>query len=907
MVSSADDGYIQISNEKILTLYSETMKGNEIRSRFLNYFKENGHTIVDSSSLVPKDDPTLLFTNAGMVQFKMVFMGDDKRDYVKAVTSQRCVRAGGKHNDLENVGYTARHHTFFEMLGNFSFGDYFKEDAIRFAWNFLTLELGIPPEKLWVSIFEDDDEAYALWDKVESLPQGRIVRMGEKDNFWAMGDTGPCGPCSEIHIDQGAAAGCGRPDCALGCDCDRFLELWNLVFMQFNRSADGTMARLPKPSIDTGMGLERVAAVLQGKFNNYDSDLFTPIISRLASLSHKEYGQNSQDDTAMRVIADHARATTFLVADGVLPGNEGRGYVLRRIMRRAVRYGKHLGLDKPFMEEVCNAVVGEMIDAYPHLNGGLSLLAKVVVKEEERFRETLENGLALLDEEIARMARDNTSTLQGNFIFKLYDTFGFPFDIVRDIALERGLGFDEAGYLKEMERQREKSRSSRRDEGVKLLDEGVKNLAAAGKHTEFTGYNQLTAITKVAGLLDEEGRTVTTIAAGKRGRLYVEQTPFYAESGGQVGDSGQVVWPGGGAKITGTSTAGGKIVLHEIEVTEGVLNEEKEVCLAVDQFRRRAIAAHHTATHMLHAALRKLLGDHVKQAGSHVGPDRLRFDFTHFSPLTPGQIEEIELMVNEQIWLNAPVVTRILQRDEALQEGAMALFGEKYEESVRVVSMADFSKELCGGTHVGASGEIGLCKILSESGIASGVRRMEALAGPAAFAFIQAQGRRERQVAGLLNAGNTGEVVAKVETLLTQLKLMEKQVADLSRQLVSSDLEAILQNAVTIAGIKVIASEIQLDSQKTLREMGDRVRDNLKSGVAVLGGSINGKAALLAVVTADLTLRIKAGDIINKVAATVGGKGGGRADMAQAGGPMVDKLGDAIKSVPDVIRRLMPH
>jgi alanyl-tRNA synthetase len=886
-------------------MYSEIMKGNEIRSRFLSYFKENGHTIVDSSSLVPKDDPTLLFTNAGMVQFKTVFMGDDQRDYVKAVTSQRCVRAGGKHNDLENVGYTARHHTFFEMLGNFSFGDYFKEDAIRFAWNFLTVQLGIPPEKLWVSIFEDDDEAYSLWDKVESLPKGRIVRMGEKDNFWAMGDTGPCGPCSEIHIDQGTTAGCGRPDCALGCDCDRFLELWNLVFMQFNRSADGTMTRLPKPSIDTGMGLERVAAVLQGKFNNYESDLFTPIISKLAALSHKDYGQNTQDDTAMRVIADHARATTFLVADGVLPGNEGRGYVLRRIMRRAVRYGKHLGLDKPFMEAVCNAVVGEMSEAYPHLKGGLSLLAKVVVKEEERFRETLENGLALLDEEITRMARDNTSTLHGSFIFKLYDTFGFPFDIVRDIALERGLGFDEAGYLREMERQRDKSRSSRRDEGVKLLEEGVKNLAAAGKPTEFTGYHDLVTTTDVAGLLDEEGKIVTTLAAGKRGRLYVKLTPFYAESGGQVGDSGQVSWSGGEAKVIATSAVGGKIVLHEIEVTKGVIVKEEEVALAVDQSRRRAIAAHHTATHMLHAALRKLLGDHVKQAGSHVGPDRLRFDFTHFSPLTPGQIEQIELLVNEQIWLNAPVLTRILQRDEALQEGAMALFGEKYEENVRVVSIADFSKELCGGTHVGASGEIGLCKILSESGIASGVRRIEALAGPAAFTFVQAQGRRERQVVGLLNAGNAGEVVAKVETLLSHLKSMEKQVADLSRQLVSSDLEAMTQSAMTIDGMKVIASEIQLDSQKTLRDVGDRVRDNLGSGIAVLGGSINGKVALLAVVTTDLTARIKAGDIINKVATLVGGKGGGRADMAQAGGPMVDKLKEAIKSVPDVVRALL--
>ncbi len=881
------------------------MKGNEIRSRFLNYFKESGHTIVESSSLVPKDDPTLLFTNAGMVQFKMVFMGEDKRDYVKAVTSQRCVRAGGKHNDLENVGYTARHHTFFEMLGNFSFGDYFKEDAIRLAWNFLTAELGIPSEKLWVSIFEDDDEAYVLWDNVEGLPKGRIVRMGEKDNFWAMGDTGPCGPCSEIHIDQGAAAGCGRPDCALGCDCDRFLELWNLVFMQFNRSADGIMTSLPKPSIDTGMGLERVAAVLQGKFNNYDSDLFTPIINKLESQSKKNYGENSQDDTAMRVIADHARATTFLVADGVLPSNEGAGYVLRRIMRRAVRYGKHLGLEKPFMNGVCTVVVGEMASAYPHLNGNLSLLAKVVAKEEERFRETLENGLALLDEEILRMTADNVQCIPGSFIFKLYDTFGFPFDIVRDIALEKGFGFDEPGFLFEMENQRRKSRSSRKDDGVKLLAEGVKDLTATGKKTQFVGYQELFLATKVVALLDDEGRKVNSLAAGDKGQLFVDLTPFYAEAGGQAGDCGEVFWQGGHAQVSATSVAGAKIILHEIEVTEGLLQEGVEVSLGVDKARRRAIAAHHSATHMIHAALRSLLGDHVKQAGSMVGSDRLRFDFTHFSPLTEDQIERIELLVNEQIWLNTPVITQILKREDALKEGAMALFGEKYEESVRVVSMADFSKELCGGTHVMASGEIGVCKILSESGIASGVRRIEALAGQAAFAFIQAQGRRDRQIGRLLNTGSSAEIVAKIEGLLIHIRTTDKQIADLSRQLASIDLEGMLQHFVSIDGVKVIASEIPLDSQKTLREVGDRVRDNLVSGVAVLGGSINGKAALLAVVTADLTLRIKAGDIISKVATLVGGKGGGRADMAQAGGPMVDKLSEAIKSVPDVVRKLL--
>ncbi len=881
------------------------MKGNEIRSRFLKYFKDHDHTVVDSSSLVPKDDPTLLFVNAGMVQFKTVFMGEEKKEYIRAVTSQRCVRAGGKHNDLENVGYTARHHTFFEMLGNFSFGDYFKEDAIRFAWDFLTVELGLNPQELWVSIFEDDDEAQRLWEKIEDLPKGRIVRMGEKDNFWAMGDTGPCGPCSEIHIDQGPAAGCGRSDCALGCDCDRFLELWNLVFMQFNRSEDGKLTPLPKPSIDTGMGLERVAAVLQGKFNNYDSDLFYPIIATLEQLSGKKYSDNHQDDTAMRVIADHARATTFLVADGVLPSNEGRGYVLRRIMRRAIRYGKYLGLEKSFMEKVTTAVVGEMLDAYPHLGGAISLLAKVVNNEEDRFRETLENGLALLDEEVNRLAGEKSPVIPGGFIFKLYDTFGFPFDIVRDVALERGLGFDEAGFVSEMENQRQKSRHSRKGEGVRLLGEGVKSLAKDGKKTEFVGYSESSVRTKVEGLLNMAGERVGVLTSGQRGRLCVGRTPFYAESGGQIGDCGEVVWAGGRAIVTATSVEGEKILLHAIEITEGELADSTEVTLVVEGERRRAIEAHHSATHLLQAALRKVLGDHVKQAGSLVGPDRLRFDFTHFSPLSPDEIEAIEHSINQKIMENTPVTTQILTKEEAIKGGATALFGEKYEENVRVVSMADFSKELCGGTHVRATGEIGIFKIQSESGIASGVRRIEALAGRAAFDEVQAMRRRELQLGAMLNAGSSEEIVWKVDTLIKNLKSLEKHVAELSQQLASSDLNTVFDNAVIIDGIKVIGAEIPLDSPKTLREVGDKVRDLLGTGIAVLGGTINGKAALLAIVSSDLISRIKAGELVSSIAKIVGGKGGGRPDMAQAGGPMADKIGEAIRSVPNVVKKLL--
>ncbi len=893
------------SKNQFNRFYQNVMKGNEIRSKFLNYFKDRGHTVVDSSSLVPKDDPTLLFVNAGMVQFKTVFMGEEKKEYLRAVSSQRCVRAGGKHNDLENVGYTARHHTFFEMLGNFSFGDYFKEDAIRFAWDFLTVELGLNPQDLWVSIYEDDDEAQALWEKVEALPKGRIVRMGEKDNFWAMGDTGPCGPCSEIHIDQGAEAGCGRPDCALGCDCDRFLELWNLVFMQFNRSEDGTLTPLPKPSIDTGMGLERVAAVLQGKYNNYDSDLFAPIIAKLEQLSGKSYLVNSQDDTAMRVIADHARATTFLVADGVLPSNEGRGYVLRRIMRRAVRYGKYLGLEKSFMGQVTKAVVAEMVAAYPHLADATALLTKVVDNEEERFRETLEHGLVLLDEEIARHAGEKSPVIPGNFIFKLYDTFGFPFDIVRDIALERGLGFDEAGFVVEMEKQRRKSRHSRKDEGVRLLGEGVKSLAAEGKKTEFIGYNESSARTTVEALLNATGERVGRLGVGEIGRLFVDRTPFYAESGGQIGDCGELLWEGGRAKVTGTSIEGENIILHTIEIEQGELAVDTGVVLSVAEDRRRDVAAHHSATHLLQAALRRVLGDHVKQAGSLVGPNRLRFDFTHFSPLSVEETEAIEYLVNQKIRENTPVTTELLAKEDAIKGGATALFGEKYTDNVRVVSMADFSKELCGGTHVRATGDIGVFKIQSEGGIASGVRRIEALVGRAAFAEIQALSRRERLTATLLNAGSAEDINGKVETLIKNLKSLEKQVADLSRELASSDLDAVFDNAVVIEGVKVIGAEIPLDSPKTLRDVGDKVREGLGSGVAVLGGSINGKAAFLAIVSSDLTARIKAGDLVNSIAKIVGGKGGGRPDMAQAGGPMVDKISEAIQSVPRAVQKLL--
>jgi len=880
------------------------MKGKEIRRRFIEYFEKHHHTPVESSSLVPQDDPTLLFANAGMVQFKTVFMGEEKRDYNRAVTSQRCVRAGGKHNDLENVGYTARHHTFFEMLGNFSFGDYFKKEAIDFAWEFLVKELGISADKLWVSVFDDDDESFELWEKVEDLPKGRIVRLGEKDNFWAMGDTGPCGPCSEIHIDQGKEVGCERPDCAVGCDCDRFLELWNLVFMQFNRSEDGTMTPLPRPSIDTGMGLERVAAVLQGKINNYDTDLFQPVIRKLEELSGRKYLAGRADTTAMRVIADHARATAFLVADGVLPSNEGRGYVLRRVMRRAIRYGRNLGLTKPFMDAVTAMVTSTMKDAHPHLKDCADLLSKVVNNEELRFGETLEHGLALLDEEIERLAKAGEKLIQGEFIFKRYDTFGFPVDIVRDISLERGVDFDNDGFIKAMEKQRSQSRASRKGEHVRLLGNGVKELIKSGNKSVFTGYDHLDAESEVFGLLDSEGNTTAQLVRGAEGQLFVRSTPFYAESGGQAGDKGTVTWQDGRAEVVGTITEGEGIILHRVKVISGTLKTGSSVKLQVTISARNDTAANHTATHLLQAALKELLGDHIKQAGSQVSPDRLRFDFTHFSQMSQSEKEAVEKRVNEKIRENIITDTAVLEREQAIEQGATALFGETYGDSVRVVSLGDFSKELCGGTHVTATGGIGLFQIVTEGGIAAGVRRIEAVTGRVAQERVQAQARREHEICELLNV-QPGSIIERLQGMSASNRRLEKQVADLSTQLATSDLGDLLASAREIEGVKVVAAVIPLDSPKTLREVGDKLRDDMGSGVAVLGGEINSKAALLAIVSKDLTKRIKAGELVNKVASIVGGKGGGRPDMAQAGGNMPDKMNEAISSVYEHVQALL--
>jgi len=877
------------------------MTGNEIRSQFLRFFEANKHTIVESSSLIPQDDPTLLFTNSGMVQFKRVFMGEEKRGYTRASTCQRCVRAGGKHNDLENVGHTARHHTFFEMLGNFSFGDYFKAEAIRMAWEFLTVNLGLDKEKLWVSVFEDDDEAFELWEKIEDLPEGRIARLGEADNFWAMGDTGPCGPCSEIHIDQGPEVGCGRQDCAIGCDCDRYLELWNLVFMQYYRDETGKMTPLPKPSIDTGMGLERVAAVMQGKHNNFDSDLFAGLIDKIAGLSGKAYGEDERFDTAMRVIADHSRATAFLVADGMLPSNEGRGYVLRRIMRRAVRFGRSLGLERLFLAEVTAEVVKTMEQAYPHLKESANLLAKVVNNEEERFRETLDNGLAMLNSEISRLRKEGSHSVPGAFIFKLYDTYGFPLDIVRDVALEQSFSIDEQGFARAMEEQRTLSKKSWKGGSLAAMVPGVKKLVDAGHKTQFVGYKTHRANSIIKGLVGHEGEAAEQAAQGERISIFCQETPFYAEAGGQIGDQGEIVGPNGTATVLDTVIVADGVILHEAEISKGSLALDEPVELKVMEGRRQRIASNHSATHILHAAMKTVLGDHVKQSGSLVTPERLRFDFTHFSPITPEELARIEKLANEEIRANTVLNTEMLAREEAVKSGAVALFGEKYGDTVRVVSIGNFSKELCGGTHVRATGEIGLLKITAETGIAAGVRRIEAVTGPEAFNMFQT---REKQLADLANLLKVPaeNLETKIEKLLSTSKELEKEISRLTAKLALSDVDNLINSARAVDGTKVVVSSVVLDSPKTLREMGDKIRDKLKSGIVVLGGEYQGKAALLVMVTKDLTDTYKAGDIIKEVSAKVGGSGGGRPDMAQAGGPNPDKLAEALESVYDIIK-----
>jgi len=871
------------------------MKSAKIRQAFLNYFAEQGHDIVASSSLVPGNDPTLLFTNAGMVQFKDVFLGQEKRANNRATSSQRCVRAGGKHNDLENVGYTARHHTFFEMLGNFSFGDYFKREAIRFAWDFLTKELGLPEEKLWVTVFEDDDEAADIWLKEMGVSAERFSRMGEKDNFWAMGDTGPCGPCSEIFYDHGESVPGGPPG-SPDEDGDRYIEIWNLVFMQFNRSADGTMKPLPKPSVDTGMGLERIAAVMQNFHSNYEIDLFQHIIREVARISGTEDLKNS----SLNVIADHIRSCAFLVVDGVIPANEGRGYVLRRIIRRAIRHGHKLGINEPFFHKLVAPLSEEMGEAYPELVSNKSRVEETLLAEERQFSRTLDNGMSILEKAISEL---QDKVIPGETVFRLYDTYGFPVDLTGDIARERGLSLDMDGFEAEMAQQKAQARSASQFETTEALDIQLE------KGTNFVGYNALEADATVLALF-HENQPVEKLIEGQTGIVILDTTPLYAESGGQVGDCGTLK----NAKLNFTvkdTRKQGEYFLHMGILEQGELVVGEALGCSVDNSLRQPIALNHSATHLMHAALRNILGTHVQQKGSLVSPRYLRFDFSHNQPLSESELRQIETMVNQQILANAEVGKQVMSMDDAKEKGAMALFGEKYGDEVRVVSMGartaegtEFSIELCGGTHVNRTGDIGLFKILQESGIAAGVRRIEAVTGSAAVALIQDNEDRLKQIAGVLKSG-TDVVVERVEQLSAANRQLEKELDQLKAKLASSQGSDLASQAEEIKGVMVLAAIVEGLDSKALRETTDQLKNKLGSAVVVLAAVSGDKVSLVAGVTSDVTDRVKAGDLVNEVARKVGGKGGGRPDMAMAGGNSPDQLPEAISQVKQYVTSLL--
>jgi len=852
---------------------ADISKSADIRKAFLDYFKEQGHTVLPSSSLVPGNDPTLLFTNAGMVQFKDCFLGMDKRDYVRAATSQRCVRAGGKHNDLENVGYTARHHTFFEMLGNFSFGDYFKQDAIKFAWEFLTVRLRIPKEKLWVTVFRDDDEAADIWIKQMGVPAERVTRMGEKSNFWAMGDTGPCGPCTEIFYDHGPEVAGGPPG-SPDEDGDRYIEIWNLVFMQFNRSADGSMTKLPKPSVDTGMGLERIAAVMQHVHSNYEIDLFQSLIKAAAAVT----GAKDANSTSLRVIADHIRSCAFLVADGVLPSNEGRGYVLRRIIRRAIRHGHHLGMKQPFFHKLVAPLAQVMGDAYPDLVKQQQRVADALLAEEQQFDRTLDNGMTILDSAIAAL---KGKVIPGEVVFKLYDTYGFPVDLTADIAREKGLTLDMAGFDAAMNVQKQQARAASKFEAQEALAVGD-----AGE-TVFQGYDILAAEAPVLALY-QDGKTVDKLTAGQSGVVLLANTPFYAESGGQVGDIGVLV-AGASRFMVEDTRKQGNYHLHYGRLEQGSLGKGDKVRAEVSVAQRQATMLNHSATHLMHAALRQVLGDHVTQKGSLVNATHLRFDFSHNKPLTDAEIAEIENLVNAQILANAAVCKEVMSIDAARKLGAMMLFGEKYGSEVRVVSMGGagkdaFSLELCGGTHVQRTGDIGSFRIVQESGIAAGVRRIEAVTGLNALAHTRDADRKLEQIAALVK-GSSANVLEKIQQALVDAKALEKEIQQLKAKLAAAAGDELLAKAEELKGAKVLVAQVEGMDSKTVRDTAEQLKNKLGSGVIVLVTAEGGKASIVAAVTADLTARLKAGDLVNKLAIHVGGKGGGRPDLAMAGGP----------------------
>ena len=870
----------------------------KLRRAFVDYFSTRGHSVVPSASLIPQADPTLLFTNAGMNQFKRVFLGEESRPYVRAVSIQKCMRAGGKHNDLENVGFTRRHHTFFEMLGNFSFGDYFKEEAIAFGWEFLTQIAGLPADRLWVTVFRDDQEAYDIWQKRMGIAEHRLVRLGEKDNFWQMGETGPCGPCSEILIDQGEAFGCGRSVCAVGCDCDRYLEIWNLVFMQFDRDMAGTLNPLPKPSIDTGMGLERLAAVTQGVASNYDSDVFRPILERIGKGTGHVYGASAIADRSMRVIADHLRAMTFMITDGVLPSNEGRGYVLRRIMRRASRHGRLLGVEREFLFDLVSSVVNHMEAVYPELRSMGDTVSEIVQGEEARFIGTLEQALPLLNQILAEAKQQGNIQLEGEAVFKLYDTYGFPLDLVEDAAREEGLHVDHAGYQHALDAQRERARKTAKFSQAASQNELVSALEQIPL-TKFVGYSHHQARATLLGMVKDE-HLIQEAGKGETVEFVLDITPFYPEGGGQVGDQGTLVGPSARIVVQDTTKVAKGWFLHKGQVIEGSVQVGDFLSVTVNGTLRQSAARNHTATHLLHAALREILGPHVKQYGSLVAPNRLRFDFSHFKGLTSRNIEEIENLVNEQIRNNTPIQVEEMGIQDALDRGALAFFGDKYGEQVRVVEMGSFSKELCGGTHCSRTGDVGLFRIASEGGIAAGVRRIEALTGEGALTYAQHQEAEWRELAALLKT-SPNDVVEKAKKLVTILRDTERELERAKQKVLDQHSAEQGASMKDLGGMPILVQRVDGLTMQELRTFSDKLRHKAASGLLVLGSVKDSKVSLIVIVGKEQSKKLPAGKVAQHVAQFVGGSGGGRPDMAQAGGNQPEHLDRALNSVYDYV------
>jgi len=871
------------------------MQSSEIRTAFLEYFKSKGHTTVPNFPLIPRHDPTLLFVNAGMVQFKTFFLGIEKSPYRRATSCQKCLRAGGKHSDLENVGHTARHHTFFEMLGNFSFGDYFKKEAILFAWELLTEWFSLPKEKLWVSVYTEDNEAATLWSELVGVPDERIVRLGADNNFWQMADTGPCGPCSEIIIDQGSSIGCRKPDCSVGCECDRFLELWNLVFMQYNRDATGGLSPLPEPSIDTGMGLERISAVLQGKINNFDSDLFRPIISATESYSQTVYGKNGEHDASIRVVADHIRALVFLLSEGLMPSNEGRGYVLRRIIRRASRHSRLLNIHEPFLYKLIDPVITVMGNVYPEIVMERERSEKILKMEEERFKRTIEIGMTIFDEIISRVKREGTTIIPGGEIFRLYDTYGFPLDLAQDMAMDAGLRIDEVAFQREMEIQRERARASWVGEEEAIASIYRELISEIGE-TEFVGYETLESVSVIKAILRDE-KLITEASEGIEIEVFLDKTPFYGESGGQVGDTGEITSEHFIATVLDTKKPLDGFHAHIIKIKKGKLRVWDRVTCRVDAEKRKATMRNHTATHLLHATLRTVLGDHVKQAGSLVSPEKSRFDFTHFFALDEFEIQTIENLLNEKILENLPVVTSVVDIKTAIESGAMALFGEKYGEMVRTISVPGFSTELCGGTHCKATGEIGLFVIISEGSVASGIRRIEALTGSPAFLYLR---HKKSELEAFKTLLKTERPLEKVERLLSDMKSLEKEIQKLKTDSRDVITEA-LREAKEIKGVRVVKVRHDGLNPEELRHLADNIRDRLHSGIIVVSSVSDGKASIVCMVTKDLKHRYNAGEIIRRISKTAGGSGGGNPELAQGGTKEIEKLDEALEEVYDIV------